>query len=89
MAPKKRPNKKNNNSLTDPTPPPPPQFDPAMFQAAVTAAVTAALSQINPGGAGGSGSGIHSQNHEGRQRHQKECSYKDIMNAKPMSFDDN
>ncbi|XP_052620970.1 uncharacterized protein LOC128126863 [Lactuca sativa] len=55
MVPKKRPNKKNNNSSKDPTPPPPPQFNPAMFQAAVTAAVTVALSQINPGGFGGSG----------------------------------
>ena len=85
MPPRKRPSSKNNN----PPPPPPSPFDPAMFQVAVTAAVAAAMSQMNPGGSGGPGGGTQPQNQEGSQGHQKECSYKDFMNAKPKSFDDN
>ncbi|KAL7612429.1 hypothetical protein Lser_V15G08986 [Lactuca serriola] len=80
MPPRKRPNSKNNNN---PPPPPPPQFDPVMFQAAVTA-VAAAMSQMNPGGLGG---GPQPQNQDDSQGHRKECSYKDFMNAKPTSFD--
>ena len=82
MSPRKRPSSKNNNN--PPLPPPPPQFDPVMFQAAVTAAVAATMSQMNPGGSGG---GPQPQNQDGSQGHQKEGSYKDFMNVKPTSFD--
>ena len=82
MPPRKRPSSKNNNN--PPPPPPPPQFDPVVFQTAVAAAVVAALSHINPGGSGGA---PQPQNQEGSQGHRKECSYKDFMNAKPISFD--
>ena len=58
-----------------------------MFQAAVAAAVAAAMSHMIPGGPGGLGGGPQPQNQEGSQGHQKECSYKDFMNAKPTSFD--
>ena len=58
-----------------------------MFQADVTATIDAAMSNINPGGSDGPGGGTHRQNHEGSRGHQKECSYKDFMNAKPTTFD--
>ncbi|XP_023763016.2 zinc finger CCCH domain-containing protein 14-like [Lactuca sativa] len=60
MPPRKRP--RPSGSTAPPPPPPPPQFDPAMFQAAVTAAVAAAMSQIGPNGNGGSGSGATPSN---------------------------
>mgnify|MGYP001545098041 CR=1 FL=1 len=88
MPPKKRPNRKNNNPPTDPMPPSP-QFNPAMFQAAITAAVATTMLQINSGGSSGSGSYAHPLNLDGSQGHQKECSYKDFVNAKPKSFDGN
>ncbi|XP_023747073.1 uncharacterized protein LOC111895202 [Lactuca sativa] len=44
MPPRKRP--RPSGSTAPPLPTPPPQFDPTMFQAAVTAAVAAAMSQI-------------------------------------------
>ncbi|KAL7606412.1 hypothetical protein Lser_V15G17633 [Lactuca serriola] len=81
MPPRKRPNSKTNN----PPPPPPPEIDPVLFQAAVTAAVAAAMSQLNTGGFDGSGGGTQDQ--ESNHGHRKEGSYKDFMNAKPTSFD--
>ena len=43
MPPRKRPNRGRPATQTPPPPPPPPQFDPVVFQAAVTAAVTATM----------------------------------------------
>ena len=57
-----------------------------MFQAVVTAAVTAVMAQVNSGGAGG---GTEPQQQDRIQGHEKECSYKDFMTAKPKSFDGN
>ncbi|KAL7583712.1 hypothetical protein Lser_V15G44670 [Lactuca serriola] len=74
MPPRKRP-RSNNPS------PPPPEIDPVLFQTAVTAAVAAAMSQLNTGGSGGS-----NQNQDGNQEPRKEGSYKDFMNAKPSFF---
>ncbi|KAL7606903.1 hypothetical protein Lser_V15G19246 [Lactuca serriola] len=82
MHPKKS-NRKNNN----PPPPPPPHYDPAVFQAAVTAAVAAAMSQINASGTSRVGSGANPSKHGDSRGHPKECSYKDFTNAKPRSFD--
>ena len=83
MPPRKRPGSKTNNPL----PPPPTEIDPVVFQAAVTAAVAAAMSQLNTDGSGGSGGGTQTQNQEGSQGHRKEGSYKDFMNTKRTSFD--
>ena len=55
-----------------------------VFQAAVTATVAAAMSQLNTGGSGG---GTQTQNQDSSQGHRKEGSYNDFMNAKPTSFD--
>ena len=69
------------------TAPPPPQFDPIMFQAAVTAAVAAAMSQMGTNGSGGFGSGNTNSNQGDSTGRTKECSYKDFTNGKPDSFD--
>ena len=50
MLPCPRPNRGRPTTQTPP-PPPPPQFDAVMFQAAVPAAVTAAMTHINSGDA--------------------------------------
>ena len=52
MPPKKSNRKKNNHTI-NPTPLPPPQYDPAVFQEAVTAVVAAAMSQIHASGTSG------------------------------------
>ena len=58
MPPRKRPNRGRPATQTPPPPPPPPQFDAVMFQVAVTAAVTAAMAQMNSNDASGAGMGI-------------------------------
>ncbi|XP_052627535.1 uncharacterized protein LOC111907768 [Lactuca sativa] len=68
------------------SPLPPPQFVPVMFQAAVTAAVAAAMSQISTDGARRTGSGINVSTQGDSQGRSKECSYKDFTNGKPASF---
>lgn len=87
MPPKWRPNRKNNNPPTDPSSPPP-QYDPTVFQAAVTAAMAAAMSQINASGTSGVGSGAPTSNLSDSHGHTMECTYKDFTNSKPQSFDD-
>ena len=82
MPPRKRPSSKNTNN--PPPPPPPLQIDLETLQAAITATISATLSQLNPSGSGG---GTQTQNPEGNQGHRKECSYKDFMNAKSTFFD--
>ena len=79
MPPRKRPSSKTNN----PPPLPSPQIDLVTLQAAITAAVTTAMSQRNPGSLGG---GPQHQNQEDNQGHRKKGSYKDFMSAKPTSL---
>ena len=43
MPPRKHPNRGRPATQTPPPPPPPPQFDPVLFQTAVTPTVTAAM----------------------------------------------
>ncbi|KAL7603269.1 uncharacterized protein LOC111890695 [Lactuca sativa] len=57
-----------------------------MFQAAVTAAVAAAMTHINISGATGSGIGAFPSNHGESHVHSRECTYKDFMNANPLNF---
>ncbi|XP_023760140.2 uncharacterized protein LOC111908553 [Lactuca sativa] len=64
-------------------PPPPPAMDTAMFQAAVTAAVTASMAQISNNGSGG---GINSSTNGLNQGRSGECTYKDFTNSKPIPF---
>ena len=85
MPPRKRPRPSGNSA--PPPPPPPPEFDPVMFQAAVTAAVAAAMSQMGTNGSGGSGSGNANSNQGDSTGRIKECSYKDFTNGKPDPFD--
>ncbi|KAL7586515.1 hypothetical protein Lser_V15G41321 [Lactuca serriola] len=82
MPPRKRPSSTNNNN--PPPPPPPLQLDLASLQTVLTAAMVAAMSQMNSGNSGGS---PQRQNPEDSQGHQKGGSYKDFMNAKPTFFD--
>lgn len=58
MPPRKS-NRRFNNNLPIPLPPPPSQYDPTVFQAAVTAAMT----QINASDSSGAGSGAYNSNH--------------------------
>ena len=83
MMPPKKSNRKNNN----PPRPPPPQYDPAKFQATVTAVVAAAMSRINTSDTSGAGSSANPSNHGDSQGQPRECFYKDFMNAKSKSFD--
>ncbi|KAL7597560.1 hypothetical protein Lser_V15G22588 [Lactuca serriola] len=83
MPPRPRPIKRNDDTRP---PPPPPQFYPVMFQAVVTTAMIATMAQVNAGGAGGR---TDPQRQGESQGHQKECSYKYSMTAKPNSFDRN
>ena len=76
-----------NNNPPIPLPPPPSHYDPAIFQATITAVVAAAITQINASGTSGAGSGAHNSIHEESIRHPRECSYKDFSNAKPKYFD--
>ncbi|XP_052624166.1 uncharacterized protein LOC128132142 [Lactuca sativa] len=85
MPPRKRP--RPSGSTAPPPPTPPPQFDPEMFQAAVTAAVVAAMSQIGTNSNGGAGSGATNPNHGDSAGRTRECTYKDFINGKPDSFD--
>ena len=82
MPPRKRPNRGRPATQTPPPPPPPPQFDPVLFQTAVTAAVTVAMAQMNSGDVIGGNSRFG----EVHQRVQG-CTYKDFMNCKPTFFD--
>ena len=86
MPPRRNPRRNNETEAPTPPPPPPPQFDAAMFQAAVTAAVAAALSHINTPGASGSGAGPRPSNLAEGHEHSRECTYKDFSNAKPRTF---
>ena len=80
-----RPNR-NDLPSPPPSPPPPPQFDPAIFQAVVIAAVATSMSQIGTNSTGGSGSGAMHSNHGDSVERVRVCSYKDFMNGKPDSF---
>ena len=71
---------------TVPPPPPPPTYDPAMVQAAITAAVTIALSQINSNGNGGIGSSTNHSNRGTGHGQVRECTYKEFSNTKPKNF---
>lgn len=84
MPPRKR--LRPSGSTTPPPPTPPPQFDPVMFQATITAAVAAAMSQIGTNGTGGAGSGATNSNHGDSTGRTRECSYKDFTSSKPDSF---
>ncbi|CAH1440061.1 unnamed protein product [Lactuca virosa] len=87
MPPRRNPRRNNNNETPiPPPPPPPPQFDVAMFQAAVTAAVAAPMSYINTPVPSGSGTGAPLSNHGESHGHPRECTYKDFTNAKPRNF---
>ena len=67
--------------------PTPPEIDSAAFQAAVSAAVTAAIAQIHQGNNGGvNGQGAKSSNNGINQGPTKTCSYKDFTNANPRTF---
>ena len=81
MPPRKRPNRGRPMTQTPPPPPPPPQFDPVLFQTAVTAA----MDQMNSGDASGAGMGTNSRHGEIPSRTQG-CTYKDFMNCKPTFF---
>ncbi|KAL7590639.1 hypothetical protein Lser_V15G40585 [Lactuca serriola] len=74
------------NNVTHTPPPPPLQYDPVMVQAAITAAVAAALTQINTNGAGGTGSSTNHLNHGTGHGYIRECTYKEFSNAKPKTF---
>ena len=87
MPPRRNPRPKNVNEAPTPSPPlPHPQFGAAMFQAAVTAAVAAAMSHINTPGVSGSGAGAHISNHGESHEHSQECTYKDFSNTKRRTF---
>ena len=88
MPPKRNPRRINVSvaPTPPPPPPPPPQFDVAMFQADVTAAVVAIMSLINTTGASGSGSDAHPSNHGESHGHPWECSDKDSTNGKLRTF---
>ena len=76
------------SARTNATPPPPPPltYDPTMVQAAITAAVAAALSQINSNANGGTGSSTNHPNRGTGQGHVRECTYKEFSNSKPKTF---
>ena len=59
MMPQKSIRCVNNNPPIIPPPPPPLQFDPVVFQATVSAAVTTALTQIKANGTTGAGTGTN------------------------------
>ena len=83
MPPRRNPRRNNVGEAPIPPPPPPPQFDVVMFQAAVTAAVAAAMSQINTPVTTGSRIGTLPSNHGESHGQPRECTYKDFMNGKP------
>ncbi|CAH1415260.1 unnamed protein product [Lactuca virosa] len=67
--------------------PTPPEVDSAAFQAVVSAAVTAAMAQIQQGNNGGvNGQGAGSSNNGTNHGPTRTCSYKDFTNAKPRTF---
>ncbi|XP_052625865.1 uncharacterized protein LOC128132900 [Lactuca sativa] len=67
--------------------PTPLEINSATFQAAVSAAVTAALAQIHNGNnSGRNGQGAGSSNNGMNQGPTKTCSFKDFTNAKPRTF---
>ena len=86
MPPKKS-NRKKTNPTSNPPSPPPPQYDLVVFQAAVTAVVSATMSQIHARGTRRAGSGANPSNQGDSHGHPKECSYKDFTTVKPKSFD--
>ena len=85
MPPKKS-NRKKNNQQMNPPPPPPPQYDPAVFQAIVAAAVAAAMTQINESNYRGLGSGANPSTQGDSHGYPSECSYKDFSNARPRLY---
>lgn len=86
MPPRK--SNKHNPPITTTQPPPPPQFNPAVFQVALTAVVTAAFTQINISGTSRGGTRINSDQGDSHG-HPRECSYKDFTNCKPKAFHGN
>ncbi|KAI3708814.1 hypothetical protein L2E82_38287 [Cichorium intybus] len=63
-------------------------MDSATFQTAVTAAVAASITQINPNGTNGSASrnGTSDSTNGKTPSHQRACTYKDFANCKPKAF---
>ncbi|XP_023735891.2 uncharacterized protein LOC111883799 [Lactuca sativa] len=88
MSPRRNPRRGGATGAAPPPPlpPPPPQFDPVMFQAAVTTVVATAISQINTNNAGGASNGPTISNNGDSQGRSRECTYKDFTNAKPKAF---
>ena len=68
MSSRKEPSSKNN----DPSSPPSSRFEPVIFQLAVSAAVTAAMTILNPNKSIGPGYNPYPQNHGNVQEHQNE-----------------
>ena len=71
MPPEKS-NRKNNSPPTN-LPPPPPQYDPIVFQPAVTAVVAAVMLEIHASGTSGAGSGANPSNQGDSHGHLREC----------------
>ncbi|XP_023733892.1 uncharacterized protein LOC111881732 [Lactuca sativa] len=86
MPPRKNPRHGGAAGAPPPPPLPPPQFDPSMFQAAVTAAVATTMSQISTNNAGGASNGPTNSNNGDSQGCSRECTYEDFTNAKPKTF---
>lgn len=88
--PPRRYTKRKNTTTVAPPPllPPSPQMDLTTFQAAISAAVTAALAHISNNSANGgeSKNETGSSNHGVNQRPQRVCSYNDFTNGKPSPF---
>ena len=70
-------------SGTIPPPPPPPSTENAALIAAVTAAVTVTMAQMSNNGSGG---GVNSSTNGQRPGRSGDCTYKDFMNSKPITF---
>ena len=83
--PPRRSARRTGGTKTNP-PLPPPQYDPVMFQTAVTAAVAAAMSQISTDGTRRTRSGTNNSTQGESQGRSREYSFKDFTNGKPDSF---
>ena len=74
-----------NPPITPTQLPPLPQYNPAVLQVVVTAAVTIVLTQINASGTSGAGTGVNSTQGDSHG-HPRECSYKYFTKCKPKAF---
>ncbi|KAI3739579.1 hypothetical protein L2E82_29988 [Cichorium intybus] len=81
------PNRRNTRSTPAGTPDPH-MMNSATFQAVVTAAVTAAIAQINNNGTNGSGSrnATNDSTNVETSNHSRVCTYKDFVNCKLVAF---